>query len=111
MPDIPRLGSQLDVASVHIMSKLMLDLLFKHMFEKPQLGINLHYDDLYSSSVATTKHQVENNIMRAMHDLEQGVHSELKATIAEHKVVVIASDFGLQRALARRLGKFGGKNP
>ena len=75
----------------------------------PQIGINLHYDDLYSSSVAATKHQVETRLMKAMQDLEQVVHSELKATIAEHKAVVIASDFGLQRTIARRLGRFGGK--
>ena len=41
-------------------------------------------------------------------DLKQVVECELHARIAEHKAMVIASDFGLQRTLARDLGRLGG---
>ena len=81
-----------------------------YVLRHPRMGVNLHYDDLYSSSVASSKLQVETNVMRAMQDLNQVVHYELKATVAEHKAVVIASDFGLQRSLARSLGRLGGKS-
>ena len=78
------------------------------MHRNPRIGINLHYDDLYSSAVASTRLLVENRLIKATSDLETVVHDELKATIAEHKAVVIASDFGLQRRLASRLGRLGG---
>ena len=81
-----------------------------YMLRNPMMGINLHYDDLYSSSVASSKHKVETNVMRAMADLHQVVVSDLQASVAEHKAVVIASDFGLQRTLARGLGNLGGQS-
>ena len=78
------------------------------MLRHPNIGMNLHYDDLFSSTVAAQKETVENRLMDAMQDLQEVVHAELKANIAQHKAVVIASDTTLQRRIASKLGKYGG---
>ena len=78
------------------------------MLRHPNIGINLHYDDLFSSTVAAQKETVEKRLMEAMEDLQEVANTELKATIAQHKAVVIASDATLQRRIATKLGKYGG---
>ena len=77
--------------------------LLQYMARNPDVGVNLHYDDLYTATVADTQAKAEDRLAADMADLEQVVIEELKASIAEHKAVVVASDYCLQRSLTRRL--------
>ena len=71
-------------------------------------GANLHYDDLYSGTVAPTPNEAEHRLVDGLTDLRRVVEDDLQATIAPHKAIVVGSDWGLQRNLTRRLRDLGG---
>ena len=84
------------------------ELLLEFALANPQLGLNLHHDDLFAGTAATTSEVVEVRLAEGMHELRRIVEVDLHATVAPHKAQVIASDFTLQKRLARKLDGLGG---
>ena len=77
----------------------------------PALGINMHHDDLFVGTTAPSRQQVEEQLAQGMQQLQEVVEADLEANFAPHKATVVASDFTLQRRVARRLGRLGARAP
>ena len=68
----------------------------------------MHHDDLFVGTTAPSRAQVEERLAQGLVELREIVERDLEAGFAEHTATVVASDFALQKRVARKLGRLGG---
>ena len=75
----------------------------------PSLGLNMHHDDLFVGTTAPTRDAAEDRLAAGMEATKDMVGEALRASLAPHKAVVVASDVRLQGRIAKRLGRMGAR--